>query len=360
MRYKFDSKELEIVGTYNVDYPHAPQLTKYNTPITPKENYLRMFKGEKPLWMPAHTDNQYFGPNCLPDVIARGPSGSFNAEPVDLDHVGGPDMFGVEWVYVPAVNGSMPKPGVNLVPDLEHWEDYITFPDVNSWDWAGDAERNKAFIHQGLATSFVIHNGLFERLVAITNNMENVLMALIDEDQKPAVHRFFNRLCDLYEDIICNAKKWFDIDIIWFHDDWGSQINSLFSLDTCREMIMPYLKRVADCAHKNGLYIEFHSCGRNENLVPAMIEAGIDAWRGQPVINDKKMLFEKYGDKIILGIEPTKLPADTEDMAQLEKDCREFVERYAVSGRVYCSMFKMPPKARDLIYEMSRKLYAGE
>ena len=72
------------------------------------------------------------------------------------------------------------------------------------------------------------------------------------------------------------------------------------------------------------------------------------------------MLFEKYGDKIILGIEPTKLPADTEDMAQLEKDCREFVERYAVSGRVYCSMFKMPPKARDLIYEMSRKLYAGE
>ena len=28
--------------------------------------------------------------------------------------------------------GSMPKPGVNLVPDLEHWEDYITFPDVNT------------------------------------------------------------------------------------------------------------------------------------------------------------------------------------------------------------------------------------
>ncbi len=355
MQCQFDQKELEAIGTYNADYPHAPQLTKYNTPITPRENYLRMFKGQKPLWMPAHTDNQYFGPNCLPDVIARGIAGSYNADPVDLDHAGGPDMLGVEWVFVPEVNGAMPKPGFKLVPDMDHWEDYVTFPDVNSWDWAGSAERNKDFIHQGLATSFVIHNGLFERLISIMD-MEDALMALIDDDQKPAVHRFFDRLCDLYEEIICNAKKWFDI--IWFHDDWGSQINSLFSLDTCREMIVPYLKRVVDCAHQNGLYVELHSCGKNENLVPAMIEAGIDAWRGQPVINDKKMLFEKYGDKIILGIEPTRLPADTGDMERLEKDCREFTERYAASGRVYCSMFKMPPKARDLIYKMSRELLA--
>lgn len=128
----------------------------------------------------------------------------------------------------------------------------------------------------------------------------------------------------------------------------------MFSLETCREMLVPYLKRITDCAHENGLYVELHSCGKNEKLVPAMIEAGIDAWRGQ-AINDKQMLFEKYGYQIILGIEPTKLPADSQDLEQLEKDCREFVERYASSGRVYSSMFKIPPKARDLIYTMSRQ-----
>ncbi len=356
MQTKFDPKELEIIGKYNEAYPHAPQLTKYNTPITPRDNYLRMFRGEKPLWMPAHTDNQYFGPNCLPDIIARGIAGSFNADPVDMDNIGGKDMFGVEWVFVPGVNGSMPKPGFRLVPDLDNWEDYITFPDVDSWDWEGSAERNKDFIHQGLATSFAIHNGLFERLISITE-MEDALMALIDEDQQPAVHRFFDKLCGVYEQIIRNAKKWFDIDIIWFHDDWGSQLNSLFSLETCREMLVPYLKRITDCAHSLGLYVELHSCGKNEKLVPAMIEAGIDAWRGQ-AINDKKMLFETYGNQIILGIEPTRLPPDTTDMEQLEKDCREFVDQYAASGRVYCSMFKMPPKARDMIYTMSREKLA--
>lgn len=357
MQYRFDPKELEIIGKFNEKYPHAPQLTKYNTPIIPRENYLRMFKGEKPLWTPAHTDNQYFGPNCVPDVVCRGPAGSFNAEPVDLDHVGGTDMFGVEWIFVRSVNGSMPKPGFTLVPDIEHWEDYVTIPDVSSWDWAGDAEKNRDFIHQGLATSFVIHNGLLERLAAMMG-MGEALVALVDEDLQPSVHRLFSRICDIYEEIICNANKWFDIDIIWFHDDWGSQMSSLVSPETCREMIVPYLKRISDCAHRNGLYLELHSCGKIENLVPCMIEAGVDAWRGQS-LNNKQMLFEKYGNKILLGIEPTDLPPQTEDMEQLEKDCREFVNRYTPSGRVYSSMFCMPPKARDFIYVMSRELLAN-
>ena len=356
MEKKFNPDELKIIGKYNAAYPHAPQLNKYNTPITPRENYLRMFRGEKPMWMPSHTDNLYFGPSCVPDVVARGIAGSYNADPVDLDHVGGLDMLGVEWVFVPMVNGSMPKPGVKLVPDITRWEEYVTFPDVSSWDWEGSAKRNYDFIHQGLATSFAMHNGLFERLVSITE-MEDALIALIDEDQQPAVHRFFDRLCDLYEEIICTAKKWFDIDLIWFHDDWGSQKSGLFSLEVCREMIVPDLKRICDCAHRNGLYVELHSCGKNEKLVPAMIEAGVDAWRGQS-LNDKQMLFEKYGDQIILGIEPTTLPADTTDMEQLEKDCRAFVDRYGKSGRVYCSMFKVPPWARDFIYKMSRELLA--
>lgn len=358
MSYQFDPKELEVIGVYNKDYPHAPQLTKYNTPITPRENYMRMFRGEKPLWMPAHTDNQYFGPNCLPDVIARVVAGSFNADPPFLDHKEGKDMFGVEWVFVPQVNGSMPRPGFRLVEDMEEWEKDVTFPDVSSWDWEGAAERNRDFIGQGLATSFAIHNGLFERLITMVD-MQDALIALIDEDIKPAVHRFFDKLVGVYEEIITNAKKYFDIDLIWFHDDWGSQKDALFSLDTCREMLVPYLKRIVECAHKNGLYVELHSCGKNEKLVPAMIEAGIDAWRGQ-ALNDKEMLFEKYGGQIILGIEPTKLPPDTTDMEQLKKDCRAFVEKYARSGRIYCSMFKMPPKTRDFIYEMSRELLTKE
>ena len=37
-------------------------------------------------------------------------------------------------------------------------------------------------------------------------------------------------------------------------------------------------------------------------LVPAMVEAGVDVWAGQP-INDKALLYEEYGKDIVLGID---------------------------------------------------------
>ena len=62
------------------------------------------------------------------------------------------------------------------------------------------------------------------------------------------------------------------IDHLFFHDDWGTQLAPFFSLDTCREM-----------------------------LVPAMVEANMDAWCGQPMC-DKFALWDNYGDKIAIGI----------------------------------------------------------
>ena len=48
---KFDEKELEIIGEYNMPGIYgAPDsiVPKYNRPITPKENMLRMLEGKMP------------------------------------------------------------------------------------------------------------------------------------------------------------------------------------------------------------------------------------------------------------------------------------------------------------------------
>ena len=37
------------------------ETVKYHTPITPKENVLRLYRGEKPLWMPSY----YFDINFI-------------------------------------------------------------------------------------------------------------------------------------------------------------------------------------------------------------------------------------------------------------------------------------------------------
>ena len=57
MNYPFcPEEELKDVGKFRpVPKPYGVPsfpVRKFNTPITPKENFLRLARGEKPLWMP--------------------------------------------------------------------------------------------------------------------------------------------------------------------------------------------------------------------------------------------------------------------------------------------------------------------
>ena len=347
-RIKFDPKEMEVVGSYaNMNNP-TMAAPKFNTPITAKENLMALYNGQKPLWLANQRENRSFSPRVIIDPISR--AFIFEAEPAGPGEAGGPDMFNIEWEYIAMVNGSMVRPGDPTVRDIEKWEDYITFPDIETWDWEKSAEMNKDYLKTDVPVSAIIMNGLFERLISFCD-MENAMMALVDEDMQDGVHRLFDKLCILYDGMIEKFAKYFpDVDIINFHDDWGSQRAPFFSINTVREMISPYLKRVVDSAHKHGFKFDFHCCGKNELLVPAMIEAGVDTWFGQPM-NDYGMLYDMYGDKIILGA-AFNVPenATDEEMYDLAS---KFVEKYK-KGNVRVSSMGVPQKAQEYLYELSR------
>ena len=352
----FRKEELEIKGqTVNMGRGASPLL---NTPITPRENFLRLLHGEDPLWIPYARDVLSVTPAVVRDNIARG--FVFDLTPFDPNKDGGgPDMFGVEWEWVPQVRGSMVRPGHPKVPDVEEWEKYIEFPDPDSWDWAESAEKNRAVIEQkDLLFGATILNGLFERLISFCE-MSEALVAMIDEDQQEAVHRLFDQLADFYPKIIRKYKEYYGIEILTFHDDWGSQRAPFFSLDTVREMLVPYLKRIVDATHELGIIFELHSCGKNEMLVPAMIEAGVDMWNGQPM-NDKKMLVEKYGDKMIFGASPQNITGES-SVEEVREACREFVEffkDYRIYSRAEMDAM-MAPKLKESLYEFSRIALCG-
>jgi hypothetical protein len=83
----------------------------------------------------------------------------------DLKNAGGLDMFGVEWEYVESVQGSMVRPGNPVkVPDVSKWEEYITFPDMDAWDWDYWAEKGQRDCKDGRVKIVWIMNGFFERL----------------------------------------------------------------------------------------------------------------------------------------------------------------------------------------------------
>lgn len=267
--------------------------------ITSRENWLRFLRGETPQWMPLVSEVQFIHPAIVPDNMARG--AVMENQKVSHDQFGGPDMYGVQWVYDPVVGGSMEAPAIPpILKAIEDWPDVIHFPDIDSWDWEGAAARNRDYLSPDRLRSTTIFTGIFERLISFMG-FEEAAMTLIDEDYAEELGKLLTKLTDTNIKLIEKMKQYFDVDLVCFHDDWGGQLSPFFSLQTCREVLVPHLKRVVDYCHSHGILLELHSCGHNDALVPAMVEAGVDAWCGQPMC-DKFALWEQYGEKLAIGI----------------------------------------------------------
>lgn len=287
--------------------------------ITSRENWLRFLRGETPQWMPLVSEVQFIHPAIVPDNMARG--AVMENQKVSHDQFGGPDMYGVQWVYDPVVGGSMEAPAVPpILKAIEDWPDVIHFPDIDSWDWEGAAARNRDYLSPDRLRSTTIFTGIFERLISFMG-FEEAAMTLIDEDYVEELGELLTKLTDTNIKLIEKMKQYFDVDLVCFHDDWGGQLSPFFSLQTCREVLVPHLKRVVDYCHSHGILLELHSCGHNDALVPAMVEAGVDAWCGQPMC-DKFALWEQYGEKLAIGIN-----FSSGDPQTVEAEVRQIIQR---------------------------------
>lgn len=361
---KFTLDELDIIDSIPSPFPMLPPTPVYRLPISVRENRDLLFSGKRPMWLPSSADVRMFAPCIIPDNVARG--FVMDTERLDPSEYGGKDFFGVEWEYVPEVHGSMVRPGKPFLEDIEEWTEKVVFPDLSAYDWEGSAKKNEEMLNSGLVQIWVM-NGLFERLISFMD-FEGAAMALIDEDQQDAVKALFDRLCDFYDELIGYYAKYYHPYSILFHDDWGSQRAPFFSLDTCLEMVAPYLKRVAASCHKHGIVMEFHCCGHVELLVPAMIEANVDCWAGQPM-NDRKKLVALYGDKFVFGV---PMPETSDDMSdeEIEAIADQFMADFCSNGgRVIPGRtpsltrmggFSNDQRLRNALYIRARKAYDEE
>lgn len=329
---------------------------EYDRPISEKENFRLFFEGETPYWKPiggwAFCDINVFRPRFHPDNVAchiicdgEGPY------PYESDAMMS-SWFDLEWVYVPVAGGATVRPGQPKIEDMNDWEELITMPDLGALDWASVEKNNKAYLDTSKFNQLGILCGFWERLMSLMD-VEGAAIAMIDEDQQDAVKSFFDRYADLLIDYIERVKACCPIDGVLIHDDWGHQNSAFFSLDTAMEMLVPYLKRVTDAVHAKGMYFELHSCGKNEELVPAYIAAGVDLWCPQG-INDIDMLAERYKDQpIAFGQQkPVEIPQDAQE-DEIEQIAREWFEKYK-DKRVIGAFTATPPAFIDALYKVSR------
>ncbi len=349
--------EWKVVGSY-VSTMFKGEEPKRNFPISEKENIVKVLKGEKPMYLPDMTGMTALSPRVIKDHVVR--SFVMEAEPMVCvaEGAGGKDMFGVEWEFIPVTGGAMVKPGNPLIPDITKWEEYVTFPDISTFGWEESAEKNAHIFSDDRLVRTWIMNGLNERIISFMD-FDKVMIAYVDEDEKEGVHRLFDRLCDFYDELIDYLHRYLRTDVIMFNDDWGTQRAPQFSNATAREMLVPYIRRIVESCHKRGMYFELHSCGKNESLVPVFIEAGIDIWAPQEVINDFDVIFETASDDILIGIPTTTSPKNTDEEAF--EIAKEYVEKYAKAGKKVMLNLTFPvqhPRTAEFVYYLSREKFA--
>ncbi len=350
---EFDRKEIE-----NAKITQTPRgaMVEFASPISPREN-MRLAYQKKAMWMPSASDKAWFCPEIIPDDPAR----AFVIEGKRYEgQVGGNDMFGVYWEYVPSAHGSIVRPGNPTLTDITQWRDVIKFPDVDSWDWAGSAEVNREYLTNSTRyQNLCIFTGWFERLISFMD-FGPAAYALMNRKTKDDAKALMDAISDLWIDVVDHAHKYYGdlIDGFTFHDDWGAQDGPFFNARVVNEMLVPYMRRVTDRAHSYGYTTDLHSCGKVEKLLPCIIDAGWDSWDGM-AINDYHALYEEYSDRLIMSAPATECPADADAETQKEWAVK-YAESYADKNRpALLSNYDKPGVDFQLkLYEITREKFS--
>jgi uroporphyrinogen decarboxylase len=112
----------------------------------------------------------------------------------------------------------------------------------------------------------------------ILRGFENFMMDLLAD--KPLAHALMGRLVDCYED---RVRRYVEAvgeycTIIQVNDDLGTQNGLQLSLGTYREMVKPYHQRLWKLIKElSGKPLLLHSCGSIYDVIPDLIDMGVDA-----------------------------------------------------------------------------------
>lgn len=177
--------------------------------------------------------------------------------------------------------------------------DAYRYPDPDDWEVKISAKqlaKTEGYCLIGGTWAPFFHDSL--ELVGME---EFMLMMYID----PALaDRIIGRCFDFYHEVNERTFKANPgvIDLYFMGNDFGSQKGLLVSPEMWRKFYGQRLRKIADLAHSAGAYTALHSCGDIHEIIPDLINAGIDAINPVQVFAanmDPVKLEKEYGADII-------------------------------------------------------------
>lgn len=299
--------------------------------LTKKQNLLETIRGGKP----DRFVNQYeaFG-------LVMGDPVSANAGPMASRGGEAKNGWGVTIRWPEHVPGPFPVHDEEhkVVKDITKWRDVVKAPSLETTEesWAFVKERAAAIDRNEQFLTIFGAPGIFEQLHYLMG-MDDTLINFYEEPE--AMHELIDYITDYKLGVAKELISHLQPDCLLHHDDWGSQISSFLSPEMFNEFIVPAFKKIYGYYKENGVeLIVHHSDSYAANLVPSMIEMGIDIWQGCMSTNNVAELVKQYGGQISFmgGIDNGKVDrADwTQEKIAVETE-RVVKEVYHKAGNLY-------------------------
>jgi uroporphyrinogen decarboxylase len=181
---------------------------------------------------------------------------------------------------------------------------------------------------------FPIHFSLYERAWTLRGGLEQLMLDMMDHPE--FVDALLNAIADHSIAQIRGALR-FDIDAVYFGDDWGQQRGLQMGPRLWRRFLAPPLKRMYAAVRGAGKAVFIHSCGDVDELFDELVAMGVNCFNPfQPEVMDVFALMERYrGQLVFHGGLSTQRTLPYGSVEDVRRETRRLLEAGKPGGYIF-------------------------
>lgn len=231
-------------------------------------------------------------------------------------HFIGADKDKSEWGFAwNRMDETMGQPLTNLIDEPAQLIDFKGPDPADPERFTGIETFNQLYVDRFRMASLALSGFT---TMSFLRGFSNLMLDLVEAPE------FVEALADKvfgFEKQLIEQLPAYAFDAVAFFDDWGTQKGMIISPAAWRRFFKPrYIQQFA-LAHRLGLKVYFHCCGYYPQIIPDLIEIGVDMLNiSQPNLYNIPELGQKFGGKVCfvcpVSYQTTSISGTREDIFQ--------------------------------------------
>jgi hypothetical protein len=199
--------------------------------------------------------------------------------------------------------------------------------------------------------------GNYERLRGLMG-FDNLMVSLYTERQR--FEELLDKLTDMTIDVLHTYAEMGGVHAFMTWEDWGLQTTLQIRPAQWREIFKPRYARIVEETHKAGMHYIWHCCGYIRDIIPDMIEIGVDVVQlDQPRLMGVERLASQFGGKICFWntVDIQWSPVSEVSVEEVRAEVKHMVEQFGRFRGGFIARQYPQPRDIGMTLERHRAIY---